>query len=71
MIGRGRVFLAAQTPQCAVVAKARPAAMTPDEALPALKDGHERFVAGASVNGDPRAQVRDPSTSTGPITFLS
>jgi len=81
MIGRRRVFFAApllaaagpafaQSPQCAVVTKSRQAAMTPDEALQALKDGNARFVAGKSVNCDLLAQVRDTSTFQAPIAAI-
>ena len=81
MITRRHVFFAApllaaagpafaQSPQCAVVTKARQAAMTPDQALQELKDGNARLLAGKSVNCDLMAQVRDTSTFQAPFAAI-
>ncbi|WP_395685638.1 carbonic anhydrase family protein [Caenimonas koreensis] len=61
--------VAGTSPACRTFDKSRQAAVSPDEALALLKQGNNRFTAGASVNCDLMAQVR--ATADGQAPFAA
>ncbi|MBN8920448.1 MAG: carbonic anhydrase [Rhizobiales bacterium] len=60
----------AQAPECAVFTPDRQKTTSPDDAIARLKAGHERFMAGKSVNCDLMAQVRQTASKQSPFAAV-
>lgn len=60
----------ASADECVAITAEAQQAMTPDDALAALKDGNARFVAGKMLNCDLMAQVKATATGQAPIAAI-
>src|SRR6266852_1768466 len=60
----------AQAPECAVFPPDRQKSTAPDDAIPKLKAGNDRFLAGKSVNCDLLAQVKQTADNQSPYAAI-
>jgi carbonic anhydrase len=55
---------------CEVFSRERQQAKTPEAALERLREGHERFLAGKTINCDLMSQVRDTAAGQAPFAAI-